>query len=94
MSGDFSDSFDHDENEFTFNYDAIWYKSPEDIRFRYKLEGYDNDWSPETVSRFASYSKLPPGNYSFNIAVSLGDDEWYKLEKEISFSIKKPFWQE
>jgi ligand-binding sensor domain-containing protein/two-component sensor histidine kinase len=39
--------------------------SQDGLRFRYMLEGFDNDWGPVTRSRTADYTNLTPGHYRF-----------------------------
>jgi ligand-binding sensor domain-containing protein/signal transduction histidine kinase len=39
----------------------------EDVRFRYKLENFDQDWIYAGTNRVASYTNLPPGKYRFRV---------------------------
>jgi signal transduction histidine kinase len=48
-------------------YSAIRLRSQERIRFRYKLEGFDHDWTEPLSSRVANYTNLPPGGYRFSV---------------------------
>ena len=42
-------------------------RAQEDVRFRYRLEGFDPDWIYAGTSRMASYTNLPPGKYRFRV---------------------------
>ncbi len=42
-------------------------RSQEDVRFRYKLENFDQDWIYAGTNRVASYTNLPPGKYRFRV---------------------------
>jgi ligand-binding sensor domain-containing protein/signal transduction histidine kinase len=42
-------------------------RSQEDVRFRYRLESFDQDWIYAGTSRVASYTNLPPGKYRFRV---------------------------
>ncbi len=47
----------------------FWAKAladPAQIEFRYRLAGYDRDWT-STRARVARYRRLPPGNYRFEV---------------------------
>jgi signal transduction histidine kinase/ligand-binding sensor domain-containing protein len=55
------------QNDFTISYTGISFKDPENLRFRYKLEGYDNDWIEAGKIRTASYTNMPPGSYTFKV---------------------------
>jgi signal transduction histidine kinase len=42
-------------------------RSQEDVRFRYRLEGFDQDWIYAGTNRVASYTNLPAGKYQFRV---------------------------
>ena len=50
-------------------YTAPSFIAPEKLTFRYKLEGYDTDWTEAGERRFAIYTKVPHGNYTFKVEV-------------------------
>ena len=92
---DFSkNKFKHDENHLSFSYDALWYKAPETVIYRYFLEGYDIDWSVETKDRSVTYSNLSDGDYTFRVQAKNQNGTWTESEKSVySFKIKPPFWK-
>ena len=53
------------QNFFSFEFSAVNYNLPELTRFEYMLEGYDNEWQDGTERKFASYTKVPGGEYRF-----------------------------
>ena len=55
------------EGKLQIDYSAIRLRSQERIRFRYKLEGFDRDWTEPLNSRVANYTNLPPGEYRFRV---------------------------
>lgn len=55
------------EGRLEINYSAIRLRSQERIRFRYKLEGFDRDWTEALSTRAASYTNLPAGQYQFQV---------------------------
>ncbi|MGC2764774.1 MAG: two-component regulator propeller domain-containing protein [Candidatus Acidiferrum sp.] len=55
------------EGRLEIDYSAIRLRSQERIRFRYKLEGFDRDWTEALSSRAASYTNLPAGQYKFRV---------------------------
>lgn len=86
--------FRHKENHFTFDYTGLWYQDPEQLVYRYQLEGYDLSWSIPTRTRTITYSRIPPGSYTFRVEVSLDNTVWIGGdEAQYSFTIKPPFWQ-
>jgi ligand-binding sensor domain-containing protein/signal transduction histidine kinase len=49
------------------HYGAVRLSSQERVRFRYKLEGFDPDWTDAAARRVAYYTNLPPGPYRFRV---------------------------
>jgi signal transduction histidine kinase/ligand-binding sensor domain-containing protein len=58
------------------SYTALTLSSPETVRFRYRLEGTDNDWVDVNSRRTAFYNNLKPGTYKFRVAASAGEEQW------------------
>lgn len=84
----------HNENNFTFGYTGIWFNNPEGLSYRYKLEGYDLDWTYSRRNQPFTYSKLPPGEYTFVAQVSLDNNQWSDSEASVfAFTVKPPFWK-
>jgi ligand-binding sensor domain-containing protein/signal transduction histidine kinase len=55
------------EGKLRIDYSAIRLRSQERIRFRYKLESFDRDWTEPLSSRVANYTNLPAGEYRFAV---------------------------
>ncbi|MEX0986777.1 MAG: SpoIIE family protein phosphatase, partial [Bacteroidales bacterium] len=86
--------FRYNENNFTFEYTGLWFKNPEVLSYRYKLEGYDLNWTYSDLAQPFTYSKLPPGKFDFRAQVSIDGKTWTGSEDaSFSFTIKPPFWK-
>jgi signal transduction histidine kinase/ligand-binding sensor domain-containing protein len=59
-----------------FHYTALSFSSPSRVRFRYKLEGFDDAWIDAEARRVAYYTNIPPGNYRFRVTASNEDGVW------------------
>lgn len=83
--------FDWNDNLLTFEFTGIWQTNPGSVIYRYKLEGFDPDW---TISkdRIASYPNLPPGNYRFVVQATEHRSFDNAPEAVYSFTIRRPFW--
>ncbi len=57
-------------------YTATGLKSPEALRFRYRLRGYDDVWRQPVSAREASYVGLSPGRYVFELSAAYGEGPW------------------
>jgi len=84
--------FSHSANHLVFDFMGIYHKNPMHVRYRFHLDGFEKDWSPETESRFVSYPNLPPGKYTFQVKASNGAGNWSK-PASYSFEILPPLWQ-
>lgn len=77
----------HEENHLTFGFVALNYKKSNETKYTYKLEGFDNDWSPPTSTRYAVYSNIQPGNYIFKVK-EYGND--FSTIAQVVVRINKP----
>ena len=80
------------DNHITFDFIGIDYSNNGNTRYKFMLEGYDNDWSPATKQTFASYPYLNPGTYTFKVMAENKFGFWSEA-KEYTFTITVPFWQ-
>ena len=83
----------HDENFLSFDFTAINYSSPEKTRYAYQLEGVDPDWVLGGNRRFANYTDLSPGNYTFRVKASIDNNVWHEAETTIKIVIHPPWWR-
>lgn len=86
-------NFRYNQNYFTFHYIGLWYKAPDKLLYRYKLEGADMDWSAPTQTLQANYSNLRSGKYQFIVEVSYIPGKWISSPNaRYSFTIRPPFY--
>ncbi|HQV39285.1 MAG: histidine kinase [Flavobacteriales bacterium] len=79
------------KNHLTFTYTAIALANGQHVRFQYRLIGFDNDRLPPTEARFASYSNLPQGAYTFEVRAADSQGRWGPAAS-VDFTITPPFW--
>jgi signal transduction histidine kinase/ligand-binding sensor domain-containing protein/CheY-like chemotaxis protein len=84
--------FSYDRNRLAFQFLGISMRAPDHVRYRYKLEGFDDDWSPPTDQTSASYANLPPGRYTFRVTATSRTGHRASKPAVYSFSILAPFW--
>jgi len=79
-------------NNLTFQFSSPNYQSEDQVYFKYKLDGFDNNWSNWTESNFKEYTNLSEGNYIFHLKAKNIFDT---ISNEITFefSIKPPFYR-
>jgi signal transduction histidine kinase len=79
--------------QFEFRYTAPSFVVPEKVRFKYKLEGLDQDWVDAGSRRTAYYSHIPPGKYRFNVMAGNNDGVWNEQGAELWLTILPPVWR-
>ncbi len=81
------------KNHLTFDFNKINKRHPHAVRFKYKLEGFDGEWSLPTSSRTVTYSNLPPAKYVFRIKATNHNGLWEADDIIYAFEIRAPFVQ-
>ncbi len=76
-----------------FHFTAISLLAADRVRFRYRLDGYDSDWSPETDLRLAFYTNLKPGAYRFRVKAANAHGIWNERDTVLGLVILPHFWQ-
>jgi signal transduction histidine kinase/streptogramin lyase len=79
--------------DLQIEYTAFSFVDPDRVRFRYKLEGYDEHWNEVAGRRQAFYSNLRPRAYRFRVAASNNDGVWNDAGAALDFSIQPAFYQ-
>jgi PAS domain S-box-containing protein len=82
----------YNNNHLSFIFSGIYLTAPDEVHYRFMLDGFDADWSPETKLNFANYSNLPAGEFTFKVQASANLREW-SVPVTYSFTIKPPFWK-
>ncbi len=79
-------------NHLTFYFSAIDWYAPHKIKYQYKLEGLDPEWSNLTADNKADYRNIPYGKYTFKVRAIGSAGKWSKTF-EYSFEILPPWWR-
>ncbi|MBO3697899.1 hybrid sensor histidine kinase/response regulator [Roseivirga sp. E12] len=74
-----------EQNDFTINFSALDYLRPDDVVYRYKLKGYDQDWVEVKPEGKASYKNIPTDRSFDFIFQSKGrlSSEWSEESKMV-----------
>jgi ligand-binding sensor domain-containing protein len=82
----------YDDNHITFEFLGINQIAPNKVRYKWKLDGFDEKWSPESEERSILYSNLNPGTYTFMVKARNEEGIW---SDPISFqlTIAIPYWK-
>jgi ligand-binding sensor domain-containing protein/signal transduction histidine kinase len=78
--------------DLVFQFNSKNLGNPAQVEFRYKLDGYDHDWT-ETRSRNAHYRQLPPGHYRFLVDARNAGTPWSDNITAIAIYQRPYFYQ-
>jgi diguanylate cyclase (GGDEF)-like protein len=67
--------------------------APERVHFRYRLRGFDSEWTESGERRDAIYTKLPPGKYVFDLQAADGNSDWNSTVASLNVVLVPHFWQ-
>lgn len=88
-------SLSADKNNISFFFDAIQYKSPTNLNYRYKLVGLDTAWKVLSYNiGTLNFYRLSPGNYDLKIQAYDINGIYESELKSFSFKVLRPFWQQ
>ena len=79
--------------DLQIDYTSPTFLIPQQVTFRYRLEGYDRDWHQAGTRRQAFYADLPPGKYSFRVMASNSDGVWNDKPTKLDFSVTPAYYQ-
>jgi signal transduction histidine kinase len=79
--------------DLRFDYTALSLTIPERVRFRYRLEGTNQDWQNAGTGRQAFYRDLSPGKYRFRVLASNNDGVWNLTGAALEFTIAPAWYQ-
>lgn len=85
--------FSHTEREIEVRYTAISFNAPQKIQFKYRLEGYSDEWRSAGNRRQAFFTNLSPGEYKFTVIAANSDGIWNYNGASIKFSIEPHFYE-
>ncbi len=86
-------ALDADQRDLQIEYTALSFLAPENMRFRYRLEGYNEDWVEAGNRRTAFYTNLPPGRFTFRVIASNNEGVWNDEGSAIAFTVAPHFYE-
>ena len=79
--------------DLEIDYTALSFVVPEEVFFRYKLEGWDRDWQDPGNRRQAFYSNLSPRNHRFRVMACNNRGVWNEAGVSLDFSVAPAYYQ-
>lgn len=81
----------HESNHLEFYFSAIDWSAPHKIKYSYRLDGLNENWSLPTPESNAEYRNLPFGAYTFKVR-AIGEAKVWSKPFEYTFTILPPWW--
>lgn len=80
-------------NKLEFEFAALSFTSPENVHFRYRLRGFDQNWIEADGQRRAAYPRLPDGTYEFQVIACNHAGVWNETGASIRVVVDPFYWQ-
>jgi ligand-binding sensor domain-containing protein/signal transduction histidine kinase len=77
----------------TFSYAGLSLSVPERVRYRYRLDGFDREWSEPVATQEAIYTNLSPGSYRFRVIACNSDGVWNYNGPSVQLTIAPEFYE-
>ena len=84
---------DYADNSLTFEFAALEFTNPRKNQYKYKMDGFDEDWIIARTRRFTTYTNLDAGEYTFRVKGTNNDGMWSEEDAWIQIKIIPPIWQ-
>lgn len=81
------------QTNLEIHYTGLSFIKPEQVKFKYRLEGVDQDWVEAGTRRVAYYSHLAPGTYTFTVIAANSDGLWNTHGASLSVRSIPPFYR-
>jgi ligand-binding sensor domain-containing protein/signal transduction histidine kinase len=83
----------YSQSSFSIDFAALSYTAPSMIKYAYKMEGLDKDWTHLETNRKAYFTELKPGTYTFKVSAITGNTGTYGQPAILSIHISPPLWK-
>lgn len=81
----------YEQRSPNIHFSTLDYSDVRNVKYTYRLEGFDQSWSQPSSTPWAAYQKLPAGKYLLHVKACTSDGTWGK-ESTLVIRIKPPFY--
>jgi signal transduction histidine kinase/ligand-binding sensor domain-containing protein len=81
------------DNNLEIRYTGITFIKPEQVKFRYRIEGLDENWTNVAKLRDVYFPFLPAGEYTFRVIAANSDGVWNEQGATLAIKVLPQFWQ-
>lgn len=83
----------HHHSMFSFAFATLDYRAAREIRYAYRLEGFDGEWHEAAGTNSATYTNISPGSYTFKVRSADRDGNWNPRIAQVDITILPPPWR-
>jgi two-component sensor histidine kinase len=80
------------QNHLRIDFVGLGFAPGERLRYQYRLEGLERDWSPPAEQRIVNYASLRPGSYAFQVRALNTEGTASAKPASVSFTVLAPWW--
>lgn len=85
-------SLNYDQSSFSFRFLAMDNILFPNYNYAYRLKGFNDSWIFAGKERLATYTNIPPGDYTFEVRAGTKTGNWDIGQKSVAIHISEPFW--
>jgi signal transduction histidine kinase/ligand-binding sensor domain-containing protein/DNA-binding response OmpR family regulator len=85
-------SLGNKQHSFSFHFAALDFLDPKKNQYAYKLEPFETNWNYIGNNNTASYTNIPPGEYTFRIKASNNSEVWNEKGFSVKITIEPPLY--
>ena len=83
----------YNQSTFDIEFAALDYSASNLIRYKYRMEGLNKEWTYIHTNRKAYFTNLAPGEYKFVVQAKSNIELWETPERIFYIKISPPFWK-
>jgi len=83
----------YSQNSFIVEFSTLDYFSEKGVKYSYRMDNYDKEWSEPSSLNFAAYKNMEPGKYILHIKACNASGLWTKQETKLEIVVLLPFWK-
>lgn len=82
------------EDNLEIRFTGISFIKPEQVKFRYRIEGLEENWTDLNTRREVYFPFLPAGEYTFRVIAANSDGVWNEEGAQLKIFVNAPFWKQ
>ncbi len=82
----------YNQNNLEIRFKSLNYFSSQEIKYQWKLEGFDKNWKTPSTNSSVNYTNLKPGGYTF-LVKAINTDGYESTITSLKIEVRRPFWQ-